>query len=405
MTGLCGIIAEHRANCLRPSCDCAAVLDRVGMEFARHSPIPVNHKAYETASSIPPSLTNAWKARVFRLLISDISSHIEKSYKLQLALGEIWFYYFCNIYQALEFAEAVSLRQHSFVVSQYVYNLRGAIERGMWSESATSRTILALIEYQKKYYEFLKDMEDSCDCTIKFWSTLLEPVPDVKLLIKFGKKVYKRRYRLLKIAQEIIGICCNHMEFLIKYGLYMKFVMHDNQSASTVFKKMLWASDNASGGLFGETSSLLALSPTPALSSDHNAMMVVVSLEKETFFNIVEVNHEVSYQLGYKREELISYSANKLMPRVVAQQHRGLVQRFFQTMEPKCIGVEKTRFVLHQSGYILPCKTLKKIVPSLAGGLRGIMLFTDDSGMQEYTVNRVDRVRIGKVHSLIEMQK
>lgn len=337
----------------------------------------LNLLAYESAKLVPESITRSWKRRALRVLIGEIVALAEKPPRLQLALAEIAFYYFGNPYQALSYIEAVKVADNSAFSVQYAANLRYVIQLGMWNHKDCSKSILSLLTYQEKYNQFLGYIEESCDFTAKFWSALLEPVPDVKTLIKYGKELYEKRYQLQRVANEIIRISTSHTEFLVKYGLYTKLILHDSVSASAVFKKILWATDQSCGS-----------------GADRSIMMVVVSLEKPNFFAVVEVNHEVEYQLGYKREELLRFSAMRLMPAVVARQHQGLVQRFFQTMQSAgTVGVERFTFVLHQSGCVLPCRATTKIVPSLSNGLQGMMLFYADPRFSAYTSQRTEKYR------------
>ncbi len=384
---MCGLLNAHQRSCCAPNeCDCRTLLSSPrDLESVRGQPLKLNNRAYEYLRLVPPAILTSWKRRALRVLIGEVKSGFadKKPEKLQLALAEIEFYYFGNPYQALICIEAVCSAGHSVVSAQYAANLRSAIHLGIWNNKDESKVIISILTYQEKYTQFLQLIDESCECTVKFWSTLLEQSPEVKLLIRFGKELCEKRYHLLQIANDLVQISSNRTEFLVKYGLYMRLILHDKESASAIFKKLLWSAENSGNGR-----------SQPLFRGDRTGtMLVVVSLEKANFFAVVESNNEVEYQLGYKRSELVSFSANKLMPAMVARQHRELVQRFFRTMEAATIDEERFIFVMHQDGYAVPCKATNKIVPTLAHGLQCMMLFYEDFSFSSYTSQKPDKTR------------
>jgi PAS domain S-box-containing protein len=127
--------------------------------------------------------------------------------------------------------------------------------------------------------------------------------------------------------------------------------------------------------------------------NENNPMIIIVSLEQEDFFQIVEVNSEIEYQLGYNRNELLKFSATKLMPQYVARHHHQLVHDFFQTMKTSIIGRRRLKFFKHKEGYIVPCIILSHIIPSIRDGLKCISIFHVDKGISMLTDNKIDKTK------------
>ena len=130
-------------------------------------------------------------------------------------------------------------------------------------------------------------------------------------------------------------------------------------------------------------------------------MFIMVSLEKRNYFSIVNANNEIKFHLGYKKEELISFSATKLMPDIIAQRHDHYMNKFFKTMEGKYIGIESIKFINHREGYIVPCVSTIHIFPSILNGLQAVMILYEDPTISLYTEMKTDKTQYKVIHKLL----
>ncbi len=382
-----GMLGLHRRRCFRPSCPCATLFIHGDIQESQRGSVAPNFTAYETGKMLPQRISGSWKLKALALLIGEVTPQMSKSYGLSLALAEISFYYFANYYQALCHVESVESKKPSFLCVQYTTNLRNVIETGMWARKDDAVALLSALKFQKKYNEFLTCIDDSCECTVKFWSVLLEDRPQCEALMQLGRQLYEMRYNFLQLVKEITSINSSYAEFLVKFGLYTRFILHDHASATNSYQRILWTCENINGSL------LNAEDRFSVFRGDCQVMMLMVSLEQSSFFVVTEANNVVEHQLGYKREELLRFSANKLMPTHVAKQHHQFVQRFFQTMEAKTLRESSLKFLRHQEGHLVPCQVTKKILPTIGHGLQGMMLFYQDPGMIRNIQGKVDRTR------------
>ncbi len=359
--------------------------------------IQVNHTGYETAKLIPVSLSSSWKTRALRVVLGDMLAHggaTEKSWRLRLALAEVAFHYFANVYQAMIHVEHILRSNKSIVAGQFVANLRRKIQLGMWSDREDSREILTLLRYQIMYTSFLDCIEQSCELTVKFWSALLAPRPLVAQLAEYGKQLYEKRYKLVDLANDMLKVSVNHTEFLIKYGLYMRLIFHDNFNATQIFRKIVWEMESMNSRL--PEQSLISL------RGDVKLMIIVVSLQRSDFFAILDANHEIEYQLGYELGALVGTPATRLMPSLIADLHQSFVQQFFRTMDSKTLGCNRFNFIRHSDSGLLACRIVKKVLPSLrTGGLQGVATFCEDPVMEPYTRRRGDQMRSEHVGAIL----
>jgi len=381
---LWGLLTQHHKSCGKPNCICNKLFAeglKIDKENISNS---INLTAYETIYTIPEWLTQSWKYKVLGFLVSEINPQISKSYQLGLTLSEIAFYYSANHYQAVCLIETNEFHKQSILCNQYTTNLKSMIETGMWNKQKEAVNLIAALNFQKSYDEFLLCIDDTTEQTVKFWSHLLEDKPDASILMNYGKNLHEKRCEFINISQKITELNQCNLEFLIKFGLYMKFIMHDKYSASQAYQKIMWTSENIASGLVENESQFFMF------QEGCQVMLIVVSLDHSNFFTITAANNEIEYQLGYKKEELIRFSGNKLMPGHIASQHHQFVTKFFQTMESKNIGIERPKFIKHQDGCIVSCRATKHIIPSIINGCQGVMQFYMDPYLTFYASQKTD---------------
>ena len=377
------LVTIHKGRCFKQSCECRKIFTKGYFDKASSEILSLNFDAYDTNDVLPNHIKDSWKLKAFKILLYElIPLYNTSSYALHLAISEISFYYFANYFQALLHAESAT--DPSFVCSQRILNLRKTVEKALASSKAGKTSTLQAIKFQTKYSEFLEGIDDSCESTAKFWLALSETPPDPFKMIENGKDLNNSKEKILTIAQEIISITNNHTEFLVKLGVYLKWIAHDKPGATKIFQKIQLACDDSSAMLFNRDDKF------SVLRSENHVGMVTVSLESKDFFLITKINYEVELCLGYKKEELLNASMYRLMPAMISAQHQGFVKRFMETMNSKCINKQSFGYIKRQNGYISPCRMFKRILPCLSKGLQGILFFYEDSIVSFYTSSKTD---------------
>jgi len=381
-----GILILHKDNCTKPNCPCEELCSEAMKKADENIKIELNNKAYETKKKQKEQFFGSWKHRVIEFISSELNSQLGKATQFLLFLAEIDFYCNGNIYRAILHLKTIETLKHSIMFNQYTINLRQTIEKGMWSEEKETIKFMEVLNFQRKYDKFLDYLEEAVEAVATFWTTVGSEKMETKAFVRHGKNLYELNYNLMKLAKEVNEINPHHLDFLVKYGLYMKLIAHNRFAVNQVFNKILWIAEDFD----------LCKGPLRAFSSIKNecqTMIVTISLEQGDFFQIIEANSEVEYQLGYKKEELLRFSANKLIPQEIAKRHHQVINKFFKTMESKCIGNWKLKFLKHRDEYIVPCMMLVHIIPTIKNGLQALSIFHVDEKMSIYAKEKTDNTK------------
>eukprot|EP01022_Parablepharisma_sp_SALTPOND_P023593 TRINITY_DN5026_c1_g1_i1.p1 TRINITY_DN5026_c1_g1~~TRINITY_DN5026_c1_g1_i1.p1 ORF type:complete len:1576 (+),score=83.95 TRINITY_DN5026_c1_g1_i1:679-4728(+) len=374
-----GLLSFHKNACAVFSCACKTIFaGKVNDDYS----LCLNKTTYEDRRDIPENRRHSWRLKALRVLINDIDRHLTKFSTMFLALAEISYYYFANHYQALCYiGSLLESRRQSVLITQHTVNMRNVIESGMRNNKESASSLLRSLEYQNMYSKFLSCIEDSTELTVKFWSTLITDSPDCEALMRYGKELHEKRYEFFQLARDLIKQNPNHLEFLIKLGLYTKLILHDKFSTSHTFQQIQWSAQNQT--LMG--------SKLWHFREGDNGIFMVISLEQNSLFTVLQVNEEVEYGLGYKAEELIRLSAYKLMPEMVARKHPQFVEKFFKTMHCRSINRKRVAFLKHKQGYLVSFRMHKRIVPSVLNGLQIAVLLYKDCLLPDYTGCKIDK--------------
>ncbi len=309
-----------------------------------------------------------------------------KSADFAVAAAEMQFYFFANLYAAWEQANQILALDPSIIIRQRVYNLIREISMSFYEDNSKQdpERLSESISYLKYYNSFIERVEDATELTVDFWSVLLEEKPSAQRLNELGKQLFDAKYGLSRSVQRIAEITSNHIEFLIRYGLFMRFVVHDLDSAERVFKQAFYIVKTAP-----LAASTLA-SHFSIFRGDVPVMFLIANVDSNGGATIQDFNTELERGLDYARNELLGLPLTTLMSPMAAKAHSKLVQRFFQTMDTHNIGVPKLQFFRTGAGLYVACKVLKRVVPGLLGGFQAAAFLLEDKTVYYYTHFRTD---------------
>jgi len=121
---------------------------------------------------------------------------------------------------------------------------------------------------------------------------------------------------------------------------------------------------------------------------------------------VTNTNNEISRILQYNKGDIIGQNINRIMPKIIGDSHDSSMKRYFETSEPKVIGVERLVFPVNKAGFMVPCTLMIKVLPTLDEGIRvvgflkdvenGVSLSKDIDLDSEENVNR----QISLIHLL-----
>ncbi len=369
------LLDKHKIGCAKLDCGCRSItFDEIVTNWSEETKF--SYKTYETGKEVPYRLTASCKLRVLGILLGDIRPALTKSPAVGLGLAEIYYYLLGNHWEALMHVQLSELSTNSLSLRQVAASLRNAIDEGINKNSEDAVNLTTTLRLQTEYFRFLSCIERSCECTVKFWTLLKEDHPDSAALICLGQEIYETSQKLFQLVRSINRASPDHLEFLFRFGLYARRILHDKVSSAYAFQRILWNTEN-----------------TTMNSRKDQLMTVILSAEHQNLFTVLDVNTELEHRLGFKREELIGLPATKIMHARIAKQHQGLAMKYFKSMKGDMLKMEKPEFFRHQEGYVLPCRETKRLVPDMTQGLRGVMLIYPDPTASSYTAQRTDPVR------------
>ena len=83
------------------------------------------------------------------------------------------------------------------------------------------------------------------------------------------------------------------------------------------------------------------------------------------------MNNEIKRVLNYDKKELIGFNVDRLMPKVIAEIHDSILDRFFQSSKPLIINTGMVRLILpvNKANYLIPATIMVKTFPCLDTGI------------------------------------
>ncbi len=388
---LVGLLAIHEQACQRATCDCRRLIASLAGSERGNEALQVGENVYLQYEELPPAVRDSAIAKATRLLIDELVTHTSKEEELAITMAETDFYVFGNFYTSLQQISQIEVGKPRFMMRQRTYNLRRVISMGMQHSEASKEDperTLASLKYLKYYHQFMDEVEDATESTIKFWSIVSEEAPSSNILNSLGKALFKCKYDATNTVEKISSIATNQIEFLVRYGLFMRFVMHDLISSEQTFQKIQSLNANVDMSFSSRLGSATNFSIFRFDTT--TVMLLVAQMEQTGTGTITEINTAIEQVLGYSRQDIIGSSIVNIMPQTVASVHNEFVQRFFHTMKAYSLNLPRARYVKAKDGFYVLCRCLVKIVPELRGTLQAALFMVEDRKSLCYSSFRRD---------------
>ena len=95
---------------------------------------------------------------------------------------------------------------------------------------------------------------------------------------------------------------------------------------------------------------------------------------------VTNINNEIVRILEWSKGDIIGQNITRIMPKIIADGHDGMMRRYFETSESVIIGKERIVFPVNKSGYLVPCSLMIKVLPTLDEGIRVVGFLKDLEG-------------------------
>ncbi len=399
------LLAYHRKlGCAgRADCECRCFRRSASWPAESRVALPLNRRVYVCEKNRPELSSKGARATILRLLVADLRARFGNKAALHLnfTIAEIQFYYFANPYQAWEQTIQTLSAEPPLAFRQRAYNLIRTIDSGFsYSDDPLDNAVdegnislMQALAYSRHYNRFLDLSEEATEVTISFWSALLLEKPRAHDLNALGKRLFEVKCQGRKCVKSLLRIREDHFEFLVRYGLFERYVMHDRSAADEVFSKILGLakSGNESAVTVGDSEQLVVCSD--------RTMLIVANVDPTGECTVREASAEVEQELGYSKAELVGFSVVNIMPPIVARCHGRIVRAFIQSMSACSINHEKLRFLKGKDGVYIPCRCTVRLVPSLMDGLRFALIASPESlsFREVFSLRHHERTKVGAI--------
>jgi len=373
---LYNFLKPHTDKCVKASCECHEVIKST--LIAAPTILKKNLDVYIDDKKFPMIFRTGSSQQVLKFLLNDLEINNSKNDNFTILLAEAYFYYLGNFYYTCQQLNALSLRKPSLLVRQRVYNLYRAIDMAMEDPQKDPDKLLAAISYVEHYNSFLQQLEDSSELTIQFWSVLLSDQPSSQKLNLLGRKLFSAKLKLMKTVENISTLTSNQLEFLIRYGLFMKYVMQDTITSENIFRRICNINESLENYISADSKFSVF---QPGIS----VLLITASIDSLGNATITQINSNIEKILGYQRQDLIGFSANKIMPLNISSIHGKSVQNFFKTMKPKSMCMPIFQLVKRKDDLLASCQIKHKFIQRLSDGIQVALLLVQDRTASFYT--------------------
>ncbi|KAJ3112012.1 hypothetical protein HDU96_005056 [Phlyctochytrium bullatum] len=202
--------------------------------------------------------------------------------------------------------------------------------------------------------------------TVSFCSELLNRSPSLDHLESHGAAVVAAVSAAQAHYVALIEMCPDSPQVYRLYSNFMMQMLNDQEQADELAELAEELEENAkmeeaAAGGDGEAAEVdltakkgkdvggVALD----LFSDRNAI-VTISGEPETLGTVINVNAAVTRFFGYRRNELVNFSVNKLLPSPFAEVHDMLMQKYLEVGHGRVIDQSRLVLGLRKNGLIFP---------------------------------------------------
>jgi hypothetical protein len=222
------------------------------------------------------------------------------------------------------------------------------------------------LKYLKFFNDFMKEIEESLDDHLQFWTVLLDALPDTKKLNLCGKYISAQMKKIRDLYLEMSSNDSLDEKFLYLYAVFLKLVAHNEIEFNMILSKIQTTRARSAA-------SKLSKSRANWLSTDNKTTMIIkASGERNSLCRILDVNHQTTMILKFQKKDLIGEHAKILMPSVIAPIHDQWVLNYYQTLRETFIKSGHC-FLRRKDNYFIFCKLKIQLIPLIDEGIQFII--------------------------------
>eukprot|EP00331_Platyophrya_macrostoma_P019490 CAMPEP_0176470080 /NCGR_PEP_ID=MMETSP0127-20121128/40245_1 /TAXON_ID=938130 /ORGANISM="Platyophrya macrostoma, Strain WH" /LENGTH=784 /DNA_ID=CAMNT_0017864311 /DNA_START=1009 /DNA_END=3359 /DNA_ORIENTATION=- len=341
--------------------------------------------------------TRLWYLYIRELMI-DALERFPKSGRLHMLYAYIQHEKLKNKYKALfemmiteqykpNMQEQFSIHRYKNIIEEEMieYDIRTTESKGM--------DVNIIVHFQNKFVLFQNFIEKAVNYHLDFWRELLEDSPDIQKLQNLGSKITNQvevTRTQFKVLNEMNP---NHIKCLQIYGNFLKDIVNDDQEGQRILEKAEYVDKNAM------MSKQFVDNDRLKYGENSNTCIITVSGNYNEMGIIKNCNNEIKRIFGITKSDIIGQNITEIIPKVIANIHDNFMHNYFETSDPKVIGIERIVFPITKAGYIIPCSLMIKILPNLDDGVKLVGFLKDIEAGSTFMKNDFDSEE--QVHYLI----
>jgi len=300
-----------------------------------------------------------------------------------LHLGFAGFYLFYSHNKPLAYRELSSAQSlpHAFDVKfiLFLYQTRAELET-TWGHTSD---VQSYIEFKER-----KNVADNASrlaarSMFDFWTELLRSAPNVSRLIRLGNVGRQAIAQAQVNFERLLQINATSVPVLRSYGGFIIDFHGDINTSSQLLHRADELEDARSNMVSTDLAGMSFLDQqksTLDIFDERNAV-VGMSVEKDTFAQIISLNGSCRRMFGYSlNSELLHRNISVFIPEPIQSMHDDIVAEFLSRNTTSILNTTRVVLALHKNGTIFPINLFIRWADTSASKVIGVMsrLQTDD---------------------------
>lgn len=249
----------------------------------------------------------------------------------------------------------------------------------------------SIIQFEEHYSNFRSNSENAANYANRFWGLLKSRELDINGLYDVGSKIGELYNDMQKNYQFAIEMFPQNHKLVREFGYFEKYIMNNDAIANTY---ELEAKRIFKEATYGEQIST-AETTLIELASIHHTCICLASANPESLGNILSINNEVQYSLGFKPKDIIDQNCIVLCPPYIGQKHNAMIENFFKVGFSDFIGELRNTIAIDSKGFLVVLEMMVKIVPTILKGIRFLISFKKFNNFSDYFSNSLLQVTPG----------
>ena len=167
----------------------------------------------------------------------------------------------------------------------------------------------------------------------------------------------------------------NHLQTLVLYGNFMKYILNDIEDAKKLLDKADYIEESTNlNRQFMEDKRL-------KYNENANFGSVIVSGNHNSLGDIRAVNYQIIQITGYSKDEMKGQNVEMIIPPILRPFHNFFMKRYLSDKKAKVMNVERSVAASDKNNFLIPCSLLIKPIPTLQSGIEIIGLLTPNKDL------------------------